>query len=133
MPEDKRPAEPGQEEGRGWSPASPVKRTLAWTGLVYMLILLVMTTYPYFTGTGLGNLGPCWPFPGSSAWGRRRWCPGKPQENRGEDPQSPWPPCAGCWPLPPCPSASPGCCLTSGGRPWSTLQISSARALRNTA
>ena len=51
-------------EDRGYTPASPVKRTLAWVGLVYMLILLALTTWFCFTGTGLGNLGPLLTVPG---------------------------------------------------------------------
>lgn len=58
MPENNR------KEDRGYTPASPVKRTLAWIGLVYMLILLALTTYGYFTGRGLGNLGPLLTVPG---------------------------------------------------------------------
>lgn len=60
MPEEKRPS--GQTEG--FTPASPVKRTLAWIGVVYALILLALTTYIYFTGSGLGNLGPLLAVPG---------------------------------------------------------------------
>ena len=67
MPEDKRPAENGQ--GPGYVPASPVKRALAWIGLVYMLILLALTTYFYFTGTALGNLGPLLAVPGLTGLG----------------------------------------------------------------
>lgn len=44
--------------------ASPVKRTLAWIGVVYAVILLALTTYIYFTGTALGNLGPLLTVPG---------------------------------------------------------------------
>lgn len=62
MSEDKRP--PEHKEEQGYTPASPVKRTLAWIGLVYMVILLALTTYIYFTGTGLGNLGPLLTVPG---------------------------------------------------------------------
>ena len=51
-------------EEKSYTPASPVKRTLAWIGLVYMLILLALTTYGIFTGTGLGNLGPLLTVPG---------------------------------------------------------------------
>ena len=51
-------------EDRGYTPASPVKRTLAWIGLAYVLILLALTTYYYFTGTMLGNLGPLLAVPG---------------------------------------------------------------------
>ena len=49
---------------KGYTPASPVKRTLAWIGLVYMLILLALTTWFCFTGAGLGNLGPLLTVPG---------------------------------------------------------------------
>ena len=62
MPENKRPTEDGG--GSGYTPSSPVKRTLAWTGLAYMVILVAMTTYPYFTGSGLSNLGPLLTVPG---------------------------------------------------------------------
>lgn len=58
MPEDKK------KEEKSYTPASPVKRTLAWTGIVYMLILLVLTTWFYFTGSALGNLGPLLAIPG---------------------------------------------------------------------
>ena len=51
-------------EDRGYTPASPVKRTLAWIGLAYVLILLALTTYYYFTGTMLGNLAPLLTVPG---------------------------------------------------------------------
>lgn len=62
MAEDKRSSE--EKEGSGFTPASPVKRTLAWIGLAYVLILLALTTYFYFTGTGLRNLGPLLTVPG---------------------------------------------------------------------
>ncbi len=62
MPDDKRT--PASGDDRGYTPSSPVKRTLAWTGLAYMVILVAMTTYPYSTGAGLGNLGPLLTVPG---------------------------------------------------------------------
>ena len=62
MPDEKRATEPKEE--KGFTPASPVKRTLAWTGLAYALILLALTTYFFFTATGLGNLGPLLTVPG---------------------------------------------------------------------
>ena len=62
MPDDKHT--PASGEDRGYTPSSPVKRTLAWTGLAYMVILVAMTTYPYFTGSGLSNLGPLLTVPG---------------------------------------------------------------------
>lgn len=51
-------------EGSGYTPASPVKRTLAWIGLAYMVILVALTTYYFYTGTTLGNLGPLLTVPG---------------------------------------------------------------------
>lgn len=54
--------EPGEEQG--YTPASPVKRTLAWIALAYVLIFLGLTTYFYFTGTMLGNLAPLLTVPG---------------------------------------------------------------------
>lgn len=62
MAEDKRA--PEERENNGFTPSSPVKRTLAWIGVVYMVILLALTTYIYFTGTALGNLGPLLTVPG---------------------------------------------------------------------
>ena len=59
---NRRPREEGED--RGYRPASPVKRTLAWIALVYVLILLGLTTYYFFTGTTLGNLGPLLTVPG---------------------------------------------------------------------
>ena len=57
MSEEKLPK--GQRpEQKSYTPASPVKRTLAWIALVYVLIFLALTTYFYFTGTMLGNLAP---------------------------------------------------------------------------
>lgn len=53
-----------KKEPHGYTPASPVKRTLAWIGLAYVVILLALTTYFYFTGTTLGNLGPLLTVPG---------------------------------------------------------------------
>lgn len=49
---------------KGYIPASPVKRTLAWIGLAYALLFLGLTTYFFFTGTMLGNLAPLLTLPG---------------------------------------------------------------------
>ena len=51
-------------EDNGYTPASPVKRTLAWIGVVYMVILVALITYFYFTATMLGGLGPLLTVPG---------------------------------------------------------------------
>ena len=65
MSQDPNRIDPRQEPQRpSYTPASPVKRALAWIGLVYVLIFLALTTYFYFTGTMLGNLGPLLTVPG---------------------------------------------------------------------
>ncbi|MBE6972512.1 MAG: hypothetical protein E7440_01330 [Ruminococcaceae bacterium] len=51
-------------EDTNYTPASPVKRALAWIGVVYMIILVALTTYFYFTATTLGGLGPLLTVPG---------------------------------------------------------------------
>ena len=53
-----------QEEQPSYTPASPVKRTLAWIALVYVLIILALTTYYFFTGTMLNSLAPLLTVPG---------------------------------------------------------------------
>ena len=53
-----------RDEEEGYTPSSPVKRTMAWIALVYVLIFLALTTYFYFTGTMLGNLAPLLTVPG---------------------------------------------------------------------
>lgn len=52
-----------------YTPASPVKRAMAWIGLVYMVILVGLSTYFYFTGTGLYNLAPLLAVPGLAGLG----------------------------------------------------------------
>lgn len=68
---DKEPKRPEEEtpEEPNYTPASPVKRTLAWIALVYVLIFLALSTYFYFTGTILGNLGPLLTVPGLAGLG----------------------------------------------------------------
>ena len=51
-------------EEQDYVPSSPLKRTLAWIALVYVLIFLGLTTYFYFTGSMLGNLAPLLTVPG---------------------------------------------------------------------
>ena len=53
-----------RDEEEVYTPSSPVKRTLAWIALVYVLIFLALTTYFYYTGTMLGNLAPLLTVPG---------------------------------------------------------------------
>lgn len=51
-------------EQKSYVPASPLKRTLAWIGLIYMLILLALTTFFYFTGKALMGIAPLLAVPG---------------------------------------------------------------------
>ena len=62
MSKDKRA--PEEDTDSGFIPASPVKRTLAWIGVVYMVIIVALTTYIYFNGTGLSGLAPLLTVPG---------------------------------------------------------------------
>lgn len=60
MPQDLRP----EEEKKPFVPSSPVKRALAWIGLVYMAILLGLSTYFYFTGKAIMGIAPLLAVPG---------------------------------------------------------------------
>jgi len=53
-----------EEKSPPYTPASPVKRTLAWIAIVYMVILVILTTCIYYTGAALGNLAPLLTVPG---------------------------------------------------------------------
>ena len=53
-----------RNEDQGYTPASPVKRALAWIGVVYMVILVALMTYFYFTASMLSGLGPLLTIPG---------------------------------------------------------------------
>ena len=39
-----------QEQQPSYTPASPLKRALAWVGLVYMLAFVGLNLYPFFSG-----------------------------------------------------------------------------------
>ncbi|MBQ3135053.1 MAG: hypothetical protein IJB75_04500 [Oscillospiraceae bacterium] len=55
---------PELPENEGYIPASPVKRTMAWVGIVYMVILVALTTYMYFAGAALTGIAPLLAIPG---------------------------------------------------------------------
>ena len=55
QPKDTKPQD---EQQTGYTPASPVKRAMAWIGIVYMVIIVALTTYIYAMGKPLGNLAP---------------------------------------------------------------------------
>ena len=63
MPESNHLNKQDRDE-KGYTPASPVKRTLAWIALAYVLIGLALTTFYFFNGYLLGNLGPLLTVPG---------------------------------------------------------------------
>ena len=56
---------PSPEEKEPYVPASPVKRIMAWVGIVYMLGFVVLNIYPFFTqGTYLTGIAPLFACPG---------------------------------------------------------------------
>ena len=60
-PEDNRP----QEEKEPYTPASPVKRIIAWVGIVYMVCLIFLNLYPFFhQGAYLTGVAPLFACPG---------------------------------------------------------------------
>lgn len=63
-PQPDRPDDLNQDQQEPYVPASPVKRTIAWIGIVYMVILLCLTTFYFYTGRMLGNLAPLLTVPG---------------------------------------------------------------------
>lgn len=58
-PDDRTP------EGEPYTPASPVKRILAWTGVAYMVGFVVLNLYPFFNqGNYLTGIAPLFACPG---------------------------------------------------------------------
>ena len=47
---------PDQQPKPEYTPASPIKRTLAWMGVVYMVILVLLTTYNLASGAPLRGI-----------------------------------------------------------------------------
>lgn len=71
----KRPSD-SQENRPSYTPASPVKRALAWMGVVYMVILVLLTTYNMATGEPLHGIPGILLFPacgGLAAVAFLRW------------------------------------------------------------
>ncbi len=63
MPEPQKGA-PSQEQPP-YTPASPVKRIIAWVGVAYMVILVLLNVYPFFCGGRyLNGVGPLLICPG---------------------------------------------------------------------
>ena len=55
--------EENKEEKEPYTPASPVKRIMAWVGIVYMVGFVFLNLYPFFNGgsylTGIAPLFAC--------------------------------------------------------------------------
>lgn len=55
--------EENKEEKEPYTPASPVKRIMAWVGIVYMVGFVLLNLYPFFNGgaylTGIAPLFAC--------------------------------------------------------------------------
>lgn len=54
------PDNKNQKEPSSYTPASPVKRIIAWVGVAYMLIFVAFNLYPFFTAEPISGAGPCW-------------------------------------------------------------------------
>ena len=62
MPEPR----PDREQD-GYTPSSPVKRIIAWTGVVYMVGLVLLNLYPFFHGGAMLNgIAPLLVCPGAA-------------------------------------------------------------------
>lgn len=54
-----------QEQQEPYVPASPVKRIIAWVGVVYMVCLVFLNVYPFFNqGAYLTGVAPLFACPG---------------------------------------------------------------------
>ena len=61
------PDNKNQEESSSYTPASPVKRIIAWVGVTYMLIFVLLNLYPFFHGGAyLQGLAPLLVCPGAA-------------------------------------------------------------------
>ena len=73
------PDNKNQKEPSSYTPASPVKRIIAWVGVAYMLIFVALNLYPFFHGgTYLRGLAPLLVCPGGSSAGRSAPTPKRP-------------------------------------------------------
>jgi hypothetical protein len=56
-------------EEEGYIPSSPTKRVMAWIGVVYMVIVVFLTTYIYATAAPLQNVAPLLSIPALVGFG----------------------------------------------------------------
>lgn len=64
------PDNKNQKEPSSYTPASPVKRIIAWVGVAYMLIFVALNLYPFFPRRNLspGAGPPGWSAPVPPVW-----------------------------------------------------------------
>lgn len=55
-----------EAEQRPYTPASPIKRIMAWTGVVYMVLLILLNFYALSHGDYLRGVGPLLICPGAA-------------------------------------------------------------------
>ena len=64
---------PREDPKPSYQPASPVKRALAWMGVVYMVILVLLTTYNLATGEPLHGIPGILLFPACGGLAAISW------------------------------------------------------------
>lgn len=67
MPEEEKQPQQSGQETQPYVPASPLKRTLAWVGIVYIVLFVFLNLYPFFHGgENLHGVGPLLVCPGTA-------------------------------------------------------------------
>ena len=63
------PDNKNQKEPSSYTPASPVKRIIAWVGVAYMLIFVALNLTRFSTAEPIsGGWPPCWSAPVPPVW-----------------------------------------------------------------
>lgn len=80
----KTPQEQDEQPREPYVPASPLKRIWAWVGVVYMVIIVLLMTYMYGTGTYLHGIASLMVIPALGGGGASAVCVWltSPQESR---------------------------------------------------
>lgn len=80
----KTPQEQEEQPREPYVPASPLKRIWAWVGVVYMVIIVLLMTYMYGTGTYLHGIASLMVIPALGGGGASAVCVWltSPQESR---------------------------------------------------
>lgn len=80
---NKTPQEQDEQPREPYIPASPLKRIWAWVGVVYMVIIVLLMTYMYGTGTYLHGIASLMVIPALGGGGASAVCVfTSPQESR---------------------------------------------------